>query len=209
MSEKKVVRRSVVIALGIICIVLASSLVGTLVYYVSLINDKDSAISALNSQISQLTSNVTNLQNQVTGLQTQVNELLYGKDFSLYYDEFGTVFVESRSYNFSPPVSMYRALRIGLESDGWTASSLSNMTVRAFLEYREFWSNSSGSGSELLHYVTQPAKNYSAVQINDTTYRYIWDIVVNSNTSVLSIPPPGLYWVNAATGEIVPHGPLL
>jgi hypothetical protein len=55
--------------------------------------------------------------------------------------------------------------------------------------------------------VTQPAIDYSPVQVNDTTYRYIWDIVVQGNAGVLSIPPP-LYWVDAATGEIVPTGPL-
>ena len=68
MSEKKTVRRSVAIALGIICIVLASGLVGALAYYVSLVNDKDNAISMLNSQISQLTLNITNLQNQVNSI---------------------------------------------------------------------------------------------------------------------------------------------
>lgn len=140
----------------------------------SLVNDKDNAISVLNSQISQLTSNVTNLQNQVTGLQTQVNELLYGVDFSLYYDEFGNVSIVSRSYNFSPPVSMYRALRIALESGGWNASSLINMTVSTSLEYRELWGNFSSGGSVFLRDVTQPAKDNSPVQVNDTTYRYIW-----------------------------------
>jgi hypothetical protein len=208
LSEKKTARRSVAIALGIICIVLASGLVGALVYYVSLVNDKDSAISVLNSQISQLTSNVTNLQNQVTGLQTQVNELL--KDFSLYNDEFGNVSVVSPSYNFSPPVSVYNALRTALESDGWTASSLSNMTVSASLEYREFWSDSSGGfGCVFLHDVTQPARDYSPVQVNDTTYRYVWDIIVEPSVGVRYIPPSGLYWVDAATGEIVQHGILL
>ena len=68
MSEKKTVRRSVAIAFGIICIVLASGLVGALAYYVSLVNDKDNAISMLNSQISQLTLNITNLQNQVNSI---------------------------------------------------------------------------------------------------------------------------------------------
>jgi hypothetical protein len=229
MSEKKVVRRSVAIALGIVCILLIAGLGGAMAHYAVIINNKDNEVNTQkatisqlnatmedqNNTINQLNTNVTNLQNQntnlqnqVTGLQTQVNELLYGKDFSLYYDEFGNVSVEGRSYNFSPPVSMYRALRIALESDVWNASSLSNMTVHASLEYWEFWGNSSSSGSGLLHYVTQPAKDYSSVQVNDTTYRHVWDIVVNSNAGGFSIPPPGLYWVDAATGEIVPHGPL-
>ena len=41
MSEKKVVGRNVAIALGIICIVLAVSLVGVIANYTSIINNKD------------------------------------------------------------------------------------------------------------------------------------------------------------------------
>jgi hypothetical protein len=52
MSEKKIVRRSVAVALGIICIILAVSLVGAFDYYVPMINDKN-----------------TNLQNQINQLQ--------------------------------------------------------------------------------------------------------------------------------------------
>ncbi|MGB8779607.1 MAG: hypothetical protein WCD81_03040 [Candidatus Bathyarchaeia archaeon] len=161
-KERKIARKSVLITLGIICVVLVAGLT--------------------------------------------VSKLIYGTNFSSYYDEFGNVSVVSRSYNFSPPVSMYNAIKIALESDRWNASSLSNMTVCASLEYWEFWGNSSSSGSELLHYVTQPANDYSPVQVNNTTYRYIWDIVVEPSVGARSIPPPGLYWVDAATGEIVPHG---
>jgi hypothetical protein len=124
-----------------------------------------------------------------------------------YYDEFNKSPALAYNYNFSPPISMYHALLIALESGGWTESSLINMTVRVFLEYTEFWSNSSSSGSEFLHEVTQPARDYSPVQVNGTTYRYIWDIVVENNVG-LQMPPPGLYYVDAATGEIVPTGPL-
>jgi cell division protein FtsB len=221
-KETKIARKSVLIALGIICIVLASSLVGTLVYYASLVNDKDSAISALNSQISQLTSNVTNLQNQATSLQTQVNELLNSTvQSSLYYDEFGSVSIMSRSYNFSPPVSMYTALRTALESDGWNESSLINDTVRVSLDYWEFIYSPISSGIQWLHAVTQPVKDYSPVEINSTygnswsttVYRYIWTIYVNENpfvnlVSVWQWHPLALYLVDAATGEIIPHGPI-
>lgn len=79
MSEKRVVRRSVTIALGIICIILIAGLGGVIVTYTVVISNRDSqiasiysqiadqnhTISSLYSQISQLNSNVTNLQNQV------------------------------------------------------------------------------------------------------------------------------------------------
>lgn len=146
-------------------------------------------------------------------------------DFNAYYSEFGNVSVQSISYNFSPPVSMYRALKIALENGGWNTTSLENMTVSVSLDYFKFWNDSSiiknpydnttmgpSWGSELLYSITQPVGDYSAVTVsnstNSTTYRYIWDIVVKQNSGVIGLPPPGLYWVDAATAEIVPTGPL-
>jgi hypothetical protein len=41
--------------------------------------------------------------------------------------EYGDVNVTSPNYDFSPPVPIYRALRVAFESDGWNASSLCNM----------------------------------------------------------------------------------
>jgi cell division protein FtsL len=69
MSEKtieKVVSRNTAIALGIICLVLAVGLVGTIAVYTSTIAGKD-------SQISSLTTDKTNLQNQVTSLTSEYN----------------------------------------------------------------------------------------------------------------------------------------
>jgi hypothetical protein len=119
---------------------------------------------------------------------------------------------------------MYHALKAALDSGGWNTASLENMTVSISLEYRDFWNNSiitknpydnttagPAHGTEFLHSVTQPVKDYSAATINNatytTTYRYIWDIVVKQNAGV-TIPPPRLYWVDAATAEIIPTGPL-
>jgi hypothetical protein len=137
-------------------------------------------------------------------------------DFTAYYNEFGNVSLQSISYNFSPPVSMYRALKIALENGGWNTTSLENMTVSVSLDYYEFTTENTtlgpSSGSEYLYSVTQPVNNYSAVTVsnttNSTTYRYIWNIVVKQNSGIWSIPPPGLYWVDAATAEIIPTGPL-
>jgi septal ring factor EnvC (AmiA/AmiB activator) len=86
MSEKKVVRRTVVIALGIICIILVVGVVGAFAYYVPIINDKnntiankdlqitdrDDTILSLNSQIASKDSQISNLQTQITNLQSQI-----------------------------------------------------------------------------------------------------------------------------------------
>jgi len=89
MSEKKMVRRSVAIALGIICILLVVGLAGAVAIYMPMINDKDTKISSQASQISSLqaqnnqlqtwldgnASQNANLQGQADSLQNQVNSL--------------------------------------------------------------------------------------------------------------------------------------
>jgi len=124
-----------------------------------------------------------------------------------YYNEFNKTPTPAYNYTFSPPVSMYHALIIALESDEWNATSLSDKTVYVSLEYMEFTNSSGLIGSQILHDVTQPVEDYSPVEVNNTTYRYIWDIVVQYKVGF--IIPPWLYYVDAATGEMVPTGPLL
>ena len=78
MSEikpKKMVGRSVAVALGIICIILAACLGGVVATYTLMINDKSNAISSLNHQISQLNSSVANLQSQVASDNSTIDSL--------------------------------------------------------------------------------------------------------------------------------------
>lgn len=51
MSEKKVVNRNVVIGIGVLCIVLLVTMVGLVVGYTSVLNNKDSQIANLQSQV--------------------------------------------------------------------------------------------------------------------------------------------------------------
>jgi hypothetical protein len=69
-KPRRVVRRSVAIALGIVCILLIASLGGTLAYYTVTIRNKENELASANNMISQLNTNATNLQNQNNQLQT-------------------------------------------------------------------------------------------------------------------------------------------
>lgn len=60
--EKKVVRRTVAIALGVICIVLATGLIGTIADSVLMIDEKDNQILLLKSEIYELNKTI-NLSN--------------------------------------------------------------------------------------------------------------------------------------------------
>ena len=75
MRPKKIVGRSVVTALGIICIVLVASLGTVIVTYTLTVTDKNTTISSLKSQIFQLNSTATNLQKQITSEDTTINSL--------------------------------------------------------------------------------------------------------------------------------------
>jgi len=121
-----------------------------------------------------------------------------------YYDEFNKTPTPTYNYPFSPPVSMYHALLIALESGGWNATSLQNMAISVELDFIAFGPN----GWTLIYRVTSPAVDWSPQQVNDTTYRYVWTIIVYYSGSAKSIPPSGYYYVDAATAELVPTGEL-
>ena len=74
-KPKKIVNRSIAIALGIICIILVACLVGVVVAYTFVINDKNDMVSSLDTQISELNSTVTNLQGQVVSENSTINSL--------------------------------------------------------------------------------------------------------------------------------------
>jgi TolA-binding protein len=73
--EKKVVSRTMAIAIGIICIVLAVSLVGSIADYNNIINDKNNTISSLNSQISSLNNIINDKNNTISSLNSQISSL--------------------------------------------------------------------------------------------------------------------------------------
>jgi hypothetical protein len=73
MSEKKMVSRSVAIALGIIFIIVLAGLVGTFAYYMT---DRNNTISNLNSQISDKNNQISELNATVTNLNNTVRHLI-------------------------------------------------------------------------------------------------------------------------------------
>jgi hypothetical protein len=99
MSEKKMVRRSVAIALGIICIVL----VATVAVLSVVISDKDNTIQTNNGQINSLNSQVSNL-NAIINMH--VSDVVFDKDVSANAGEDPIV------YEFAPNYSGYIGVRM-------------------------------------------------------------------------------------------------
>ena len=75
MSEKKVVRRNVAIALGIACIILIAGLGGAMAYYSMVVNDKNTTYGSYVSSHAHTNSEYDSLSSQNTNLQNQLNDL--------------------------------------------------------------------------------------------------------------------------------------
>jgi DNA-binding HxlR family transcriptional regulator len=130
-----------------------------------------------------------------------------------YYNEFGVIPATNVNSSFSPPVSMYRALQMGLQADGWNKTSLNGMRVGAYLmtwmetvNWREKVTDHTAFNTTLFYIAsigpeTSPPSDYSDVYGNGEIYRYVWQITVLNSTGI-TIPPIET-WIDAATGQIL------
>ena len=104
-SGKKVVSRTIAIALGVVCIILVAGLVGVIATYTPMMSDlqsqvanKDSTITSLNSTVTSLSSTVTSLGSQVSSLNSQVASLKSSLNESQsYYEEIVSDYSEKLS----------------------------------------------------------------------------------------------------------------
>ena len=74
--EKKLISRTVTIALGIICIILVAGLSGTIAYYTVVVRDRDNTITNKNNQILSLDSQLADKNGTISSLNNQLAILL-------------------------------------------------------------------------------------------------------------------------------------
>jgi hypothetical protein len=131
------------------------------------------------------------------------------RELSIKYSDLEKSYLGLFDDPLSPPVSKLQAIDIALEHGRWNSSNLRGKVVTAGLWYMRFWAEDvSVVVVEVPHEVEEPVSDYSPVVEGDVTYRYVWHVVVEKAGPIKGIPPPGLYYVDAATGEIVfsiPH----
>ena len=160
---------------------------------------------------SNLGKQINDIRNQLANLTLTLpigspfNESYY--EVAAYYNEFGTIPASYFAYPFSPPISMYYALQIGLETDGWNKTSLQGMVVGVSLVHGQTGGNESVFGTGIDAYETTPPANYSNIYDNGTIYRYMWEIIVN-NATAPTRPPRDFILVDTTTGWVLPK-PLL
>jgi hypothetical protein len=99
---------------------------------------------------------------------------------------------------------MYRALIIGLESQGYDKISLIGMSVTADFAYAFTITGAAEGGSSITRLVTTPPTNYSSTIVDFAgVYDYAWAITVNHATNPSS-SPVGFCLVDAQTGALLP-----
>ncbi len=100
-----------------------------------------------------------------------------------YYDEFGVIPYINVNSSFSPSVSVYRALQLGLRAGGWNKTSLQGMRVGAYLRTLKQVTDLDGhnfTGPIVVDIspITVPPSDYSPVYGEGVVYKYVWQIVV-------------------------------
>jgi hypothetical protein len=81
-SQKKVAGRTLAIALGLACIVLAAGLVGSIAVFMPQIADRDSTISSMNSTISSMNSTISSMNREIQAFQTTITQIMLNQSGS-------------------------------------------------------------------------------------------------------------------------------
>ena len=122
-----------------------------------------------------------------------------------FYNEFGVLPTSNFAYSFAPPVSMYQATRIGLESEGWNKTSLTGLTVSAHFVYASTATGYPNGPSGIVRVVTTPPANYSSDSMFGACYQYAWAVSVKNSTNPFLKPIAGFTLVDAQTGTLLPR----
>jgi DNA-binding transcriptional ArsR family regulator len=133
----------------------------------------------------------------------------YNEEETAYFDEFGLIPLTNVNASFTPPISMYRALQIALETDGWNKTTLNGMVVGAYLMHGYFYTNSSlPPDLNINGPVTIPPPSYDIVYSSTSIYHYVWEITVSNASNPIRHLYSSFSLIDASTGQILPNPPL-
>lgn len=133
-------------------------------------------------------------------------------DGAEYYNQFGAIIpITNVNSSFAPPISMYKALLIAFENNGWNKTSLQDKVVSVYLQYWKTVTNVSLASQEypkdlssVLNpmMVTSSPADYSDVYANGLIYQYVWAIEIQGGQpNIIAFPVSIL--VDASTGQIL------
>ena len=164
--EKKVVSRTVAIALGIICIILVVSLVGAIADYTLIINGKDNTITTNNIQIQTLTNQKSQLQTFLEGNVSQTEKWLVGNET---YD---TSIINSENSQIEKEQTTITSL---LSDENSLKAFITNLSNILNLSEYATWVNNQT--------VSQGASSYSTWTFSASYAGYVVVYVQSSNVS--------------------------
>ena len=203
--ERKVVGRSLVIALGTVFIVVLAGVVGAFSYYIVA---KNNTIASLDTENSQLDANVTSLQKQVASFNSSINSLTV--NITNLQEELNTILNWSSSIEdmvlSDPSVWVNRTVMVEGNLTGPYA-------VPAFERIPWWYQISSGNQTIGVDF----SSNFSLLaSVNASSI--FWDQFVSNGGSALiriygvveqgeitfslpELPPEVTYYIEAETGE--------
>jgi DNA-binding transcriptional ArsR family regulator len=131
-----------------------------------------------------------------------------------YYDQFsGIPLITFTNGSFTPPISMYQALLIGLENDGLNKTSLRGFTIYCSLTGWETLANrtdkepyattSPFNESQVATVLTSPPKDYIDTYSNGIIYSYVWHIDIFKTNRSIDFKPYAVIVIDAAIGQIL------
>jgi DNA-binding HxlR family transcriptional regulator len=133
---------------------------------------------------------------------------------SQYYNQFSDIpLITFTNSSFTPPVSMYQALLIGLGNDGWNKTSLKGFTIYCSLTGWETLANQTDkeaysttppfNESQVATVIASPPKDYTDIYSNGITYSYVWHIDIFKTNRSIDIKPYDVIVIDASTGQIL------
>ena len=120
-----------------------------------------------------------------------------------YFSEFGIIPTTNTNSSYTPPISMYKALQIALDADGWNKTLLNGKNIDARLTTIQTATNGTFSSVSPL---TNIPIDYSDVYGNGIIYQYAWEITVSNASRPTYMR--GFSFIDASTGQILPTPPL-
>jgi len=137
-SGRKVVGRGVAVALGVVCLFLATGLVWAIVNYTSIINDLNANLASKNEQIDQLQTwlqgNITYYESQITGLETQIETL----EDQIQILENEKLSLQSQLHNLKDRYNQLQSAYRTLEADYTDLSASYNDLVENYEKWRAY-----------------------------------------------------------------------
>jgi hypothetical protein len=198
-SERRNIRPIQIITIAII-VALVFSAYSTFYYY---------------SSDQKLTSDVTAMNQSLSSLNDNYNQL--SQQYQISLSNLLNIMQQSQlNTTMHPPISELQALQIAFNYGGWRATSLQGYQVTSIELYNLTIWHYGGSWGIDTQPVTEPPTHWSSATIVNatypsiyTTYSYAWQIEIQRSTGILSIPPPGYYYVDAANGDVFDLGNMM